>query len=300
MFIKPFIKWAGGKTQLLPELINNLPSDLNKIETYIEPFIGAGSVLFNITNKFSNIKNIIIMDINSKLINTYNVIKQYPENLCKELKSLETEYLNTNNKEEFYYSIRDKFNNYKNIVPNNANCYINTEYAAYFIFLNKTCFNGLYRENSKGLFNTPWNKSIKPNIFNESIIYNIHNFLNKYDVIIINDDYKNSIKYIEDNKTFIYFDPPYRPISKSSAFTAYNKSGFNDNSQKELKEFCDKINDKCYFMLSNSDPKNTDINDNFFDDLYKNYNIIRIKAKRNINSKGSNRGSINEILIKNY
>ena len=299
---KPFIKWAGGKTQLMNDIINNLPNNLNNIKTYIEPFIGGGSVLFNIIDYFPNIENIIIMDINSKLINVYNCIKIYPEELINELKQLEYNYYNTNNKKNYYYEIKNKFNEFKNKIPKIN--FINVEYAAYFIFLNKTCFNGLYRENAKGDFNTPWNKSNKPCICDSVNIYNVHNFLNNHDVIILNEDYKQCSKFIDiDNdktKTFIYFDPPYRPISKSSAFTAYTKSGFNDDSQIELKKLCDKINDKCYFMLSNSDPKNTDINDNFFDELYKDYNILRIKAKRNINSKGTDRGYINELLIKNY
>ena len=298
MVVKPFLKWVGGKTQIMQDLIKNLPDNISDIDTYVEPFIGGGSVLFNLIPYFNNIHNITIMDINDKLINVYQQIKDNPNELIEQLNELQNTYYNftdLTNKEIFYYNNRNKFNDINTLKTEKI------YHAALFIFLNKTGFNGLYRENSKGLLNVPWNKSNKPTICDKDNILNVHNFLTQYNVNIINASYDTCLKYIKNNSTFVYFDPPYRPITKSSAFTAYTKSGFNDDSQKHLKTICDKINEKhCYFMLSNSDPKNTNIEDSFFDDLYSDYNILRVKARRNINSDGNNRGCINEILVKNY
>lgn len=289
--IKPFIKWVGGKTQLITDIIINLPKDKLTITTYIEPFIGGGSVLFNILNYFPNLNNVIINDFNPILINSYLYIKNNPRELINKLSILQKSYYNSNNKSELYYDIRNKFN---------SNNILLQDKISYFIFLNKTCFNGLYRENKSGYFNVPFNNAKTPEFYNEENILNISNFLNKYNVQCHNKSYEYIQDYITSN-SFVYLDPPYRPITKSSAFTAYTKSGFNDESQKQLKLFCDEINNKnSYFLLSNSDPKNTDVTDNFFDDLYKDYNILRVKAKRNINSKGDKRGEINEIMIKNY
>jgi len=298
---KPFLKWAGGKTQLLEEIEKNLPENLGDINTYIEPFIGGGSVMFYIVPKLKNVKRVIINDMNSKLINVYRNVKENYEALIAKLSELETEYYNYNKKgkEEMFYYIRDKFNEHNKIYNDKPSIfYIND--AAYFIFLNKTCFNGLYRENAKGMYNVPWNKSMKPMICDEVNIQMVSDFLNKYNVEFLCGDYKQIEKYV-DKHTFIYFDPPYRPISNTSAFTSYTKSGFNDNSQKELSELCKKLNKKqCLFMLSNSDPKNANPNDNFFDDLYNSFTINRVLAARNINSKGSKRGKITEIIVKNY
>ena len=199
----------------------------------------------------------------------------------------------------FYYNTRDSFNIYDmNIEPD-----ADVLHAAEFIFLNKTCFNGLYRENSKGEFNVPWNKNVNVCICDEENINAVHNFLIKYNVQISTGTYDEFFKgkgmYMKN--AFVYMDPPYRPITKSSAFTSYTKSGFNDDSQKDLKVWFDVLTSDCaYCMLSNSDPKNSDVNDMFFDDLYSDYNIIRVNAKRSINSKGNGRGSITEILVKNY
>ena len=294
--IKPFVKWVGGKTQLLPEINNNLPYNINTIDTYIEAFIGGGAVMFNIVPKMYNIKHVIINDLNFKLTNTYTVIKYNCDELISILKQYQLKYnsLDDNGKSEMFYHIRKEFNSITFL--SNPSVFL----AADFIFLNKTCFNGLYRENSKGEFNVPWNKSKNPCICDEDNLKTVCSFLIQYDVKILTGNYTNIINYVNDN-TLVYFDPPYRPITKSSAFTSYTKSGFNDNNQKELKLYCDIINNKqSYFMLSNSDPKNSDPTDNFFDDLYSNYNIVRVSARRNINSKGTARGPVTEILVKNF
>lgn len=301
MDAKPFIKWVGGKTQLLTDINSTLPKNIDNITTYIEPFIGGGAVMFDIVPKMKNVEKVIINDLNSKLINVYRNIKENHELLITKLIELETEYLNYNKKgkEEMFYLIREKFNEHKKIYNDKDPVfYINN--AVYFIFLNKTCFNGLYRENTQGLFNTPWNKAMNPLICDINNITAVSKFLNKYNVEILCGDYKEIEKYADEN-TFVYFDPPYRPISNTSAFTSYTKSKFNDDDQKQLKMLCDRLNKKkCLIMLSNSDSMNSNPPDPFFDDLYREYYITKLFARRNINSKGDKRNKITEILVTNY
>ena len=299
MNAKPIIKWVGGKTQLLNTINDNLPQNISHFNTYMEPFIGGAAVLFYIVPKLPNIKNVFINDLNYKLTNLYTVVKNKHLKLINQLKTIQEEYRKSEDPKMFYYNTRDSFNIYDmNMEPD-----ADVLHAAEFIFLNKTCFNGLYRENSKGEFNVPWNKNVNVCICDEENIKAVHNFFIKYNVQIstgtYNEFFKDKELYIKN--AFVYMDPPYRPITKSAAFTSYTKSGFNDNNQKELKVWVDVLNSTCaYCMLSNSDPKNYDVNDMFFDDLYSDYNIIRVNAKRSINSKGNGRGSITEILVKNY
>lgn len=299
MNAKPIIKWVGGKTQLLNTINDNLPQNISHLNTYMEPFIGGAAVLFYIVPKLPNIKNVFINDLNYKLTNLYTVVKNKHLKLINQLKTIQEEYRKSEDPKMFYYNTRDSFNIYDmNMEPD-----ADVLHAAEFIFLNKTCFNGLYRENSKGEFNVPWNKNVNVCICDEENIKAVHNFFIKYNVQISTGTYDEFFKgkgmYMKN--AFVYMDPPYRPITKSAAFTSYTKSGFNDNNQKELKAWVDILNSNCaYCMLSNSDPKNYDVNDTFFDDLYSDYNIIRVNAKRSINSKGNGRGSITEILVKNY
>lgn len=302
MKAKPIIKWVGGKTQLLNEINKNLPNNLDKIETYMEPFVGGGAVLFDIVPKLTNIKYVLINDLNYKLTNLYTVVKNKHIELINQLKIIQDYYrsCDEDKAKEFYYNTRESFNIYDMTIENS-----DVLHAAEFIFLNKTCFNGLYRENSKGEFNVPWNKNIKVCICDEDNITAVHDFFIKYKVIIETGPYYKFLSckkdYIYKKRVFIYMDPPYRPITKSSAFTAYTKSGFNDKNQEDLKIWYDVYNSSCAnILLSNSDPKNADTNDNFFDDLYSDYTIIRVNAKRSINSNGSGRGEITEILVKNY
>lgn len=299
MNAKPIIKWVGGKTQLLNTINDNLPQNISHFNTYMEPFIGGAAVLFYLVPKLHNIKNVFINDLNYKLTNLYTVVKNKHLKLINQLKTIQEEYRKSEDPKMFYYNTRDSFNIYDmNIEPDS-----DVLHAAEFIFLNKTCFNGLYRENSKGEFNVPWNKNVNVCICDEENIKAVHNFFIKYKVQISTGTYDEFFKgkrmYMKN--AFVYMDPPYRPITKSSAFTSYTKSGFNDDSQKNLKVWFDVLTSDCaYCMLSNSDPKNYDVNDTFFDDLYSDYNIIRVNAKRSINSKGNGRGSITEILVKNY
>lgn len=299
MRCSPVLHWAGGKTQLLPTINERLPNDLHNIETYIEPFIGGGSVLFNIVPRLPNVKNIYINDLNYKLTNVYKTIKNNPNELIRNLKSVHDGYNLSQDPESYYYDIRKIFNAYEYNKDD-----VDPLYASYFIFLNKMCFNGLYRENSKGYFNAPWGKRKKHiAIYDHDNIMNIHILFNKYNVNIYTGTFNEMFDNIDINdysKSFIYFDPPYRPLS-GHGFVSYTKSSFNDDNQIDLSKLFNKLSDNhAYCMMSNSDPKNTDVNDNFFDDLYQNYTIERVQARRVINSDTKNRGSITELLIRNY
>lgn len=272
--LTPILKWVGGKKQLLSEITPLIPK---KITTYVEPFIGGGAVLFNLQPKKA-----IINDLNKELINTYKVVKESPKELLELLKIYDK-----NNCEDYFYEIRalDRTDNFENMN--------NIEKAARVIYLNKTCFNGLYRVNKTGLFNSPYGKYKNPNIINKSAILAMSDYFNNNNIKIIQGDYKNALKDLKKD-TFVYFDPPYMPISTSSSFTNYTKTSFNEKEQIELKKECDKLNNKeIKFMLSNSDHP-------LIRELYKNFDIRIVKAKRSINSKGNSRGKINEILVKNY
>ena len=292
---KPFVKWVGGKGQLLPEINKLYPIELGKsINKYAEIFIGGGAVLFDILSKY-RLDEVYISDKNLELINTYKSIRDNIDILIKSLKEMEEEYipLDDENRKIYYYEKRQKYNKLKiNIEENNI------EKASLFIFLNKTCFNGLYRVNKKGEFNVPMGAYKNPKICDKKNLKNVSMALKN--VKIIYADYRESKDFI-DEKTFVYIDPPYRPLSTSSSFTSYTENDFSDKEQIELAEYIDLLNKKgAKIVISNSDPKNNDIDDNFFDELYKNYNINRVKATRMLNSNASLRGAINELLITNY
>ncbi|MEX6494329.1 DNA adenine methylase [Fusobacterium animalis] len=292
---KPFIKWVGGKGQLLSEINKLYPVELGKnINKYAEIFIGGGAVLFDVLSKY-RLDDIYISDKNLELINTYKSIRDNIDILIKTLKEMEEEYLplNDENRKIYYYEKRQEYNNLKiNIKENNI------KKASLFIFLNKTCFNGLYRVNKKGEFNVPMGAYKNPKICDEENLKNVSMSLKN--VKIIYADYRESENFI-DEKTFVYIDPPYRPLNTSSSFTSYTKNDFSDKEQRELAKYIDILNKKgAKIVISNSDPKNNNIDDNFFDELYKNYYINRVKATRMLNSNASLRGAINELLITNY
>ncbi len=291
--LKPFVKWVGGKGQLLDELEKMLPSNGDKVLTkYCEPMVGGGALLFNVLSKYDFVE-LYISDINPELINAYNVIKKNVQELILRLQEMQMVFLpmDENGRKFYYYSIRDKFNS---VVLTDETA---IEKAAYFIFLNKTCFNGLYRVNRKGQFNVPMGAYKNPMICDEENLLNISKVL--LNVTIVCGDYSLSKKFIDKN-TFVYLDPPYRPISETSAFTSYNADAFNDGEQIRLSKFIDDINAAgAKIVLSNSDPKNVNPEDTFFDDLYKSYSIRRVSASRMINSNAENRGKINELIISN-
>ena len=276
---RPFIKWVGGKTQLLEDIKKTLPQDLSHREemTYVEPFVGGGAVLFWILQEYPNITRAIINDINAELICTYRIIKSDVENLIVELARIQSEYL-----------AFERFNE-----GNNSE----VETAALFIFLNRTCFNGLYRVNSTGKFNVPHGKYSNPRICDEETLRADSAVLQRVEILC--GDFAQTGKYAGDNVLY-YFDPPYRPLTETSAFTSYAKDGFDDAEQMRLRDFCEQIAaHKSLFVASNSDPQNVDDGDDFFDHLYKMFSIKRVSALRMINSKGSGRGAISEIMISN-
>ena len=290
--IKPFLKWAGGKGQLIEKIERFYPFD-KKINKYAEPFIGGGAVLFDILNKFE-LEKIYISDVNLELLNCYKVIKEKVQELINELKGFENEFLVKVKEErkEYYYTKREQFNKLK-LENNNEE----VKRAALMIFLNRTCFNGLYRVNKKGLFNVPMGDYKNPKICDEENLINISKKLKNVDIIY--GDYKKSYDFVDEN-TFVYFDPPYRPLNQTSSFTSYTEYTFGDKEQIELSEYFKLLNEKgAKLLLSNSDPKNENIEDNFFDDLYKEFDINRIEASRAINSNGGKRGKITEILVNN-
>ena len=288
---KPFVKWAGGKKKVLPYIKECYPITINK---YVEPFVGGGAVLFDVLNNY-DIKEAYICDTNKELINAYKVIKKCPKELISQLKLLENDYINytKNIKKDIYNGIRSKYNQLKKLYISGPDIIL----AAYFIFLNKTCFNGLYRVNKNDEFNVPMGDYKNPKIWDEDNILAVSKKLQN--VIIENIDYQDTLKYIDED-TFVYLDPPYRPLTKTSDFTSYTKDSFNDEDQIKLAKYINKVDALGgMFLLSNSDPKNIDINDNFFDDLYSNYSIKRIEVGRAINSKGDKRGKVSELLIHN-
>lgn len=297
--VKPCLKWAGGKGQILKEIIEYYPFEKdNTITKYAEPFVGGGAVFFDILNKF-NLEEIYISDANEELINTYQIIRDDINILIDLLSEIQEEYLklDIDSRKEYYLQKRDQFNKLKGRVKLNTYQSINIKKAALMIFLNKTCFNGLYRVNKQGFYNVPMGKYKNPIICDEENLRNISNRIQR--VKIICGDYKESQDFI-DKHTFVYFDPPYRPITKTSSFTAYTHNLFTDKQQLELAEFIGQINKiGAKFLISNSDPKNINPNDNFFDKIYNKYNIKRVEAIRSINSDKNGRGKLFELLISN-
>jgi len=270
----PFIKWVGGKRQLL-ENINTLIPNKSQYNRYIEPFIGGGAVFFNLQPT-----NGIINDYNSDLINVYKTIKDNVEGLIVDLEKHK-------NTPDYFYEIREidrssEFNHWNNI-----------QKASRFIYLNKTCYNGLYRVNNSGQFNSPFGKYKNPNIINEPILRAVSKYLLSNNIIINNKDYKDILETALPSD-FIYLDPPYHPVSETSNFTGYIPNGWKESDQIELKLACDSLNERgIHFLLSNS-------SSDFIKNLYSNYKIHIVEANRSINSIATLRGSVEEVLITNY
>ena len=291
---KPFIKWVGGKSQLIGQIEAQLPDDFDNWEdvTYIEPFVGGGAMLFHMLQNYPRIHRAIINDINPDLCICYRTVRDMPEQLIKSLYDIENAYHVLQTEEDrkaFFMNMRERYNE-KHIDA--------IENTTLFFFLNKTCFHGLSRVNRKGLFNVPFGKYFRPTICDPNTIREDSKLLQR--VKILNGDFESTFAYAHGN-TLFYFDPPYRPLSDTSSFSDYAKETFNDDSQIRLKEFCDKIHMSGYrFMLSNSDCKGNNEKDNFFDVLYRSYQIERVMASRSINSNPLKRGKLTEILVRNY
>lgn len=293
--LKPFLKWAGGKGQLLKEIEKYYPFDNNQITKYAEPFVGGGAVLFDIISKY-NLDKIYISDINAELINTYLMIDKNVDELIKILYKLQNEFLflNIDGRKKYYMSKRERFNYLKNKCCDADK----VEKASLMIFLNRTCFNGLFRVNKKGLFNVPIGTYKNPIICNELNLRSVSTKLQNINIVC--GDYRQSKDFIDEH-TFVYIDPPYRPITDTSNFNSYNENVFNDSEQIELSNFVDDISKKgAKVLISNSDPKNSNINDNFFDNIYSAYKIRRVEATRVISCNGKTRGKLTELLISNF
>lgn len=298
---KPLLKWAGGKTQLLSEIDDRLLEDFKNgcIKNYCEPFLGGAAVFFYISQKY-NIEKAVLSDINEEIILFYKVIKNNPYDFINEIEGYKNKYnsLNCDKQKEFYYEIRELFNKTKTELDFLHYDEKHIKRAAQILFLNKTCYNGLYRQNSKGEFNVPFGKYENPKFYEKDNVILISKLLKNAEL------YAADFEFIEDkidNSFFVYFDPPYRPISKTSSFTSYSKSDFDDKQQIRLAQLIKRLDKKgIKFLLSNSDPKNYDTNDIFFENLYSEFKIERVYAKRMINCNGNNRGNISELIIRNY
>lgn len=272
--VAPFLKWVGGKRQLMPTIVDLLPKNIKELN-YVEPFIGGGAVLFHLQPK-----NAIINDFNAELINVYKVIKNNLNELIADLKKHE-------NNADYFYQIRslDRTKDFTDLTS--------VERASRVIFLNKTCFNGLYRVNNAGEFNAPFGRYKNPNIVNEPTLKAVNKYLNSNNIILKTGDYSDVFSELNEH-SFVYLDPPYHPISESSNFTGYVQGGWDVFDQIRLREFCDKLNEKgIKFLLSNSSAQ-------LIADQYENYTITNVKANRSINSNGANRGEVDEFLIRNY
>jgi DNA adenine methylase len=270
--IAPFLKWVGGKRQLLPAINQLLPQSYNN---YYEAFVGGGAVLFNLQPSKA-----VINDFNPELINVYKVIKNHPEALIKDLKRHK-------NESDYFYSVRaldrePTFNRLSNIKK-----------ASRIIYLNKTCYNGLYRVNSAGEFNAPFGRYKNPNIVNDVTIKAVSDYLNNNDIRILNGDFEKAVETAQSGD-FVYFDPPYVPVSESANFTGYVKGGFDLLEQERLRNVCNQLDAKgVKFLLSNSSTP-------IIHELYKKFDIHIVKATRAINSNALKRGAIDEVLIRNY
>ena len=291
---KPFIKWVGGKGQLLEQLDEQLPANFADWQdvTYIEPFVGGGAMLFYMLQRYPNIRHAVINDVNLDLTTCYCVVRDMPEELitaCEEIQSAYNALRTEDARREFFLAVRDRYNE-KNLDP--------LENTTKFFFLNRTCYNGLYRVNKKGLFNVPFGKYANPQICDPITIRKDSELLQR--VEIMTGDFEATFDRAR-GKTLFYFDPPYRPLSDTSSFNDYAKEAFNDDAQIRLKEYCDRINEAGFhFMLSNSDCKGKNEDDGFFDVLFQAYQIERVWASRSINSNPDKRGKLTEILVHNY
>lgn len=301
---RPFLKWAGGKTQLLSAIDERLPDSVQStgtIHRYVEPFLGGGAVYFHLYENYE-VHEAYLYDINRELIVGYRAIQEDYSKLIERLQDIEKTYLNLSKprRKEYFYEKRDYYNTQMREFNYNKYNQDWVDRATILIYLNKTCYNGLFRQNQKGEFNVPHGRYVNPTICDPENITTVHHALQKAEVVCA--DFKTADQHIN-SETFVYFDPPYRPLNKTSSFTSYFKSDFTDDNQRELVEFFHRIDRQgaCQ-LLSNSDPKNEDPEDNFFDDLYagKSITIERVPAKRFINCDGQGRGTISELLIRNY
>jgi len=298
---RPFLKWAGGKSQLLDAIRARLPEGIgrDKITRYAEPFAGSGAVFFDLSHRYS-FTDCLLMDANADLTLAYRTLQSCPETLINTLAGMANEYraLSTEDRRAFYYAVRAAFNE-PWLEPGREDAGLDAAVrTARLIFLNRTCFNGLYRVNSRGKFNVPFGRYDNPAICDVANLRLVSRALQ--DVEIRTGDFESCADFI-DAHTFVYFDPPYRPLSKTAHFTSYAVQTFGDASQLRLARFFRELDRRgAKLMLSNSDPKNENPQDDFFERAYDGFRIERVKAARAINSNARLRGPINELIITNY
>jgi len=301
---RPFLKWAGGKRQLLETIDQHLPDSIRNsgdIHRYVEPFVGGGAVFFHLQEKYE-VEEAYLYDINRELVVGYRAIQEEYTALIEALRDIEEAYLNRSSaqRKKYFYQTRDRYNaQMKNFEYKKFNPQWIVR-ASMLIFLNKTCYNGLFRQNQQGEFNVPHGRYANPTICDSENITAVHQALQNAKIFCA--DFKASGQHIND-ETFVYFDPPYRPLSKTSSFTSYFKSDFTDEDQRRLADFFHKMDKRgASLLLSNSDPKNEDPDDSFFEELYAgdSVKIEKVSAKRYINSDGAGRGDIDELIVCNY
>lgn len=298
---KPFLKWAGGKSQIIEQIEPFFPNELKQglIHRYIEPFVGGGAVFLHLTQSY-RIQEKFIFDVNPELILAYKTIKKNVEDLIELLGDIQETYLSLSEEERknYFYQIRSDFNLQRQAMNFETYDYTWIKRTSQLIFLNRTCFNGLFRVNAKWEFNVPFGRYKKPKICHPE---NLRAFAKILDQTHIEQGDFSKCKKFVNSQSFVYFDPPYRPISKTSNFNSYSQNRFNNSEQLRLRNFFDLMSKQgAKLLLSNSDPKNENPADDFFDQLYSAYHIERVKAARNINSNANKRGKINELLIMNY
>ncbi|MDD6135366.1 MAG: Dam family site-specific DNA-(adenine-N6)-methyltransferase [Selenomonadaceae bacterium] len=293
--VKPFLKWAGGKSQLLQEISAYYPFADGIFTKYAEPFVGGGAVLFDVLNQF-DLEAVYISDVNQELIGAYKSIRDDVDELVALLQKYQDDFWpkDTEDRKAYYMKMRAHFNELK-LAGREAD---QVERAAIMIFLNKTCFNGLYRVNKKGAYNVPMGTYKRPLICDEDNLRGIAVKLQNVEIVC--GDYQQVRDFIDEH-TFVYFDPPYRPLTATASFTSYTVDCFNDDDQIALARFVDEMAAKgAKVVVSNSDPKNADVEDWFFDEIYAAHKIRRVSANRMINSKAAARGKISELLISNF
>ncbi|NOX62074.1 MAG: DNA adenine methylase [Chloroflexi bacterium] len=299
---RPFLKWAGGKTQLLPQLRALYPPELHagELTKYVEPFLGGGAVFFDVAQTFP-IREALLCDVNVEVVLIYTVVQRRVDALIEHLEHYARRYarLNEEQRKAYYYQVRAALNRQRKQIDYRRLSDAWIERAAMLLFLNRTCYNGLFRLNRRGDFNTPFGRYGNPRILDAENLQRASRVLQVAE--IRQGDFECSLDAI-DVHTFAYFDPPYRPISKTSNFTSYAEGGFDDREQTRLARYFAQLHAQtgARLMLSNSDPANTNPNDAFFDDLYRPFKIHRVVAQRAINSKTSKRGAIRELVITNY
>lgn len=300
--MRPFLKWAGGKSQLLNTFDARLPKHIKetkRIARYVEPFVGGGAMFFFLKENY-HVDESYLFDINADLIVCYKVLQNNHLELMYTLGKISTEFSQKTAEERkrYYYQVRDLYNKQQKSFNYEVYSKAWVERAGLMIFLNKTCYNGLFRLNQKGEFNVPYGKYKEPKIYDPDTLKKANIVLQNTEIFCA--DFEESEKFVIQN-SFVYLDPPYRPLNSTSNFTNYSKDGFSDLDQKRLAEYFKRLDSKkAYLMLSNSDPKNEDSNDDFFETIYQGYKIERVPAKRYINCNAQKRGPINELIIRNY